>query len=132
MDINTTALAYMGDAVYEIYVRKHVIDSGHYHVDYLHKSAIRYVRAQGQAKVIKTMMAEEGYLSEEEMTLVKRARNHKIATKAKNADPITYKHATAFEALVGHLYLSGNTERLEEIIRKAFEIIEADDKDDRK
>lgn len=139
-EINTTALAYIGDAVYEIYVREHVLGqelSGMdknfgAHVDALHKRAIRYVRADGQAKAIKSML-NGGFLSDEEAALVRRARNHKSASKPKNADAMDYKYATAFEALIGFWHLSaqaggdGSTEakqRMEEIIFKAFEKIE--------
>lgn len=130
--INTTALAYIGDAVYEVYVREHVLmnscrgtESVSFgaHVDALHKRAVSYVRADGQATALKTMM-NSGFLSEEEMGIVKRARNHKSASKPKNADAMDYKYATAFEALIGYLYLEGVRERLEEIIFKAFEIAE--------
>ena len=115
--INTTALAYIGDAVYEIYVREHVLaasgeasaSSGKQkafgaHVDALHRRAIRYVRADGQAKAIKAMLAE-GFLTAEEEALVRRARNHKSASKPKNADAMDYKYATAFEALIGFWHL---------------------------
>lgn len=118
--MNTTVLAYMGDSVYEVYVRKHVIESGQIHADKLHKAAVGYVKAEGQAKALKLMFDE---LSEAEQTLVKRARNKKITSKPKNADPITYKWATAFEALVGYLFLSNNISRLEELIEKALFII---------
>lgn len=123
--INTTALAYIGDAVYEIYVRKHVIEGGESHVDMLHKKAVCYVRADAQAKALKTLMT--GFLSEEEAALARRARNHKSASKPKNADPVTYKLATAFEAIIGYLYLSEQTQRMKEIIAKAFEIIEGEE-----
>ncbi len=116
--INTTALAYIGDAVYEIYVRERVLAasgeasaaSGQQkafgaHVDALHRQAIRYVRAEGQAKAIKAMLAE-GFLTAEEEALVKRARNHKSASKPKNADAMDYKYATAFEALIGFWHLT--------------------------
>jgi ribonuclease-3 family protein len=119
--INTTALAYMGDAVYEQAVREHILGKGSYHANNLHGMAIKYVKAQAQAKVIKTMFDE---LTEDEQNLVKRARNRKYGTKAKNADPVTYKWATAFEALVGHLYLAGETERLQWVMTTAIEIIE--------
>lgn len=139
-EINTTALAYIGDAVYEIYVREHVLSqdlSGMdknfgAHVDALHKRAIRYVRADGQAKAVKAML-RDGFLTEDEVALVKRARNHKSASKPKNADAMDYKYATAFEALVGFLHLTAKESgisganaknRMEEIIFKAFEIIE--------
>ena len=139
-EINTTALAYIGDAVYEIYVREHVlgqdlrgIDKNFgAHVDALHKRAIRYVRADGQAKAVKAML-NEGFLGDEEAALVRRARNHKTASKPKNADAMDYKYATAFEALIGFWHLSAQAggddsmeakQRMEEIIFKAFEKIE--------
>ncbi len=121
-EINTTALAYIGDAVYEIYVRKHVLLGGYANVDMLHRRAVMYVRADGQAKALKALMTD--FLSEEEVSLAKRARNHKSASKPKNADPVIYKLATAFEALIGYLYLSGEINRMEDIISKAFEVIE--------
>ena len=77
----------------------------------------------GQAKAVKRMMNEE-FLTEEEVSLVKRARNHKTASKPRNADPVNYKLATAFEALIGWLHLDGRKERMEEIIFHAMEIIE--------
>ena len=121
-DINTTALAYIGDAVYEIYARKHVLKAGTANVDMLHKYAVHFVCADGQAKALKALMTD--FLTEEEVSLAKRARNHKTVSKARSAGPVTYKLATAFEALIGYLHLCGQTERMEEIIYKAFEIIE--------
>ena len=139
-EINTTALAYIGDAVYEIYVREHVLGQDlrgldknfGAPVDALHKRAIRYVRADGQAKAVKAML-NEGFLGDEEAALVRRARNHKTASKPKNADAMDYKYATAFEALIGFWHLSAQAggddgaaakQRMEEIIFKAFEKIE--------
>lgn len=132
--INTTALAYIGDAVYEIYVRQRVLTTSAdadgtqtqaygAHVDALHRRAIRYVRADGQAKAIKTMI-EEDFLSDEEAALVRRAKNHKTASKPKNADPMDYKYATAFEALIGYHRLAGDEKRVEEIVQHAFRIID--------
>lgn len=118
--INTTVLAYMGDAVYEVYVRKHVIESGQIHADKLHRAAVPYVKAEGQANALKILFDQ---LTETEQTLVKRARNKKITSKPKNADPVIYKWATAFEALIGYLYLSENVSRMDEIIGNALEII---------
>ncbi len=139
-EINTTALAYIGDAVYEIYVREHVLGQNlrgmdknfGAHVDALHKRAIRYVRADGQAKAVKAML-NEGFLGDEEAALVRRARNHKTASKPKNADAMDYKYATAFEALIGFWHLSAQAggsrgedakQRMETIITHAFKIIE--------
>lgn len=121
-EINTTALAYIGDAVYEIYVRKHVMETGQFNADKLHQMAVKYVRADGQAKAVKELIRD--VLDEDETRLVKRARNHKTTSKPKNADPVIYKLATAFEALVGYLYLEENCQRLEEVIEFAFLAIE--------
>ena len=122
-NINTTALAYIGDAVYEIYVRQRVLQMEKVHVDHLHKLAINYVNNAGQAKAVKRLM-NDGFLTEEEVSLVKRARNHKTASKPRNADPVNYKLATAFEALIGWLHLEGRKDRMEEIIFRAMSIIE--------
>ena len=127
-DLNTSVLAYMGDAVYEVYVRKHVLETGSSHSDVLHREAVKYVSAEGQAKAVKALM--DGVLTDEELSLVKRARNHKATSSKKSraskkgSDIITDKLATAFEALMGHLYLNGDTGRLEELIHKSFDIIE--------
>ena len=118
---NTEALAYMGDAVYEQAVRQRLIEQGHSRVDLLHKTAVHYVRAEAQADIIKSIFDE---LDEEEQALVKRARNHRFHSKAKHADPITYKWATAFEAFAGYLYLAGDTQRLQWLLDKAFAYVE--------
>ena len=119
-EVNTTALAYMGDAVYEQAVREYILKKGSYNVNSIHRLATDFVKASAQAKVIKTMFDE---LSESEQSLVRRARNRKYSTKARNADPVTYKWATAFEALVGYLYLAEYDERLEWVLARAIEII---------
>lgn len=119
--LNTTALAYMGDAVFEQAVREHILNKGVPDVNKLHRMSTMYVSAPAQAKIVKSLFDD---LNEEEQKLVKRARNRKYHTKAKNADPVTYKWATALEALIGYLYLSGDTQRLQWVIKKAIEIIE--------
>ncbi len=121
-ELNTTALAFMGDAVYELYVRKHVMEQGLFRADMLHRAAVRYVRAESQAMAVKSLMKD--FLTEEETELVKRARNHKSVSKARSAGPVAYKLATAFEALLGALYLQGQEERLREICGQAVERIE--------
>lgn len=122
--LNVLSLAYMGDAVWEQYVRAKVIEGlpDANHADYLHREGVKYVNAGAQAKIVKRLI-NEGLLTEEEVTLVKRSRNHKTATKAKNADAITYKWATAFESLLGYLYLKKNTKRLNEIMKLSVDII---------
>ena len=124
-ETNTTVLAYVGDAVYETYIRSHVLKSGKTHVDVLHNLAVKYVRADAQAAAIKHLFHK---LTPEEQNLVKRARNHKSMSQPKNTDIITYKWATALEALIGRLYLDENTERLEDIISMAIAVIDDEEK----
>ena len=111
--MNTTALAYIGDAVYEVYIRKHVLSMGYVHVDVLHQKSVEYVRADGQAAALKRIFDR---LTPDEQALVKRARNHKSSSRPKSTDPVTYKWATAMEALVGYLYLENQSRRLDEIM----------------
>ena len=118
---NAAALAFIGDAVYEMYVRKRVLESGQVHADALHHMAVKYVSAEGQSTALRGIFDK---LTEDEKSLVKRARNRKSATKPRNADPVAYKLATAFEALAGHLYLTGGEKRMEEIFNLAFDVIE--------
>jgi len=121
--INTTALAYLGDAVYEVAIRKYIMETGQYNADRLHQIAVRYVCAEGQATAIKKIMDE---LTEEEQALVRRARNRKITSKPRNVAPITYKWATAFEAFVGYLHLAGEQERMDWFIDRAISIVNND------
>ncbi|WP_102029389.1 Mini-ribonuclease 3 [Salirhabdus sp. Marseille-P4669] len=117
--LNSLALAYMGDAIYEVHVRDHLIRNGGVKPQQLHRSAIRYVAATAQAVVIKRWLEEE-LLTEEEVGVVRRGRNAKSYTVPKNTDVMTYRYSTAFEALLGFHYLSGNVERLEELIDLAI------------
>jgi ribonuclease-3 family protein len=120
--ISTTALAFLGDAVYEVYIRRHLMEQGLQAADKLHKAAVRYVHAPAQEAAIKTLFNE---LTDDERALVKRARNRRSVSRPKNCTPITYKWATSFEALIGWLYLEGKTERMEEIIFESIAIIES-------
>ena len=117
-------LAYLGDTVYESYIREHLIRQNmNRKVNNLHKLAIQYSKAKAQATIIHEI---ENELTEEEMKIFKRGRNQKSHTAPKNADIIDYKSATGFEALIGYLYLGEEKERLEYIIQKGIEIIERD------
>ena len=121
--MNPLALAYLGDAVWEQFVRERIMRTRSFgnNADRLHKEGVRYVNAGAQARVVKLLLER---LGESEEALVKRARNHKTATKAKNADPVDYKWATGFEALLGALELSGQTERLAELMEASAAMIE--------
>ena len=121
--MNTTALAYIGDAVYEVYVRERAVRDNPANIDAIHRRNVRFVRAEGQELALRRLQEE---LTDEEAAIVRRARNHRITSKPRNANPVTYRMATAFEALIGYLHLSGNQERMEYIIGKAIDIIETE------
>ena len=114
-EVNVLVLAYLGDAVYEIYIRKHLINKGIGNVNDLQTEAIKYVSASSQAKYLTEMM-DNNFLTEEEIDIVKRARNYKSSSHPKNCDIITYKHATGLEALIGYLEMDNNKERIDEIM----------------
>ncbi|KIL72107.1 Mini-ribonuclease 3 [Bacillus badius] len=113
--MNSLALAYMGDAIYEVYVRRHLLELGKVKPNQLHREATRYVSAKAQASFLYRMI-ESSFLSEAELAVIKRGRNAKSGTVPKNTDIQTYRHSTAFEALIGLLFLTGEEQRLTEII----------------
>lgn len=113
--MNVITLAYLGDSVYEVYIREYLISKGIVYVVDLQKESIKYVSAKSQAKIF-DYLVNNNYLSEEEVNIVKRGRNYKRDSHPKNTDIITYKKSTGFECLVGYLYLSKNINRLDEIM----------------
>lgn len=125
---NTTALAYLGDAVYEVFIRRYVLKDGGVQVDRLNRRAIQFVRADSQAAIVREMI-EEGFLTDEEERLVKRGRNHTNTSRPRGSSPMQYKWATGFEALIGFLYQDGREERLREVVRRAVEIEENREKE---
>lgn len=115
LEVNVLVLAYMGDTVYEDYIRKYLITKGIGNVNDLQTESLKYVSAVSQAKYLTEMMDKE-FLTSEELDIVKRARNYKTTSHPKSCDIITYKYATGLEALIGYLYLDGNIERVNEIM----------------
>ncbi len=115
MNKNMLVLAYLGDAIYETYIRKYLIDTGIVKVNKLQSESIKYVSAKSQAEFLKTMI-ENNYLKEDELKIVITARNHKNNHKPKNCDIITYKYATGLEALIGYLYYNDDFKRIDEIM----------------
>lgn len=112
--INVITLAYLGDAVFELYIREMYLETGIYKVDDIQKKVTKYVCAKGQVKFLNYLM-DNNKLSEDELDIVKRGRNYNRNSHPKNTDIITYKMSTGFEALIGSLYLT-NKERLNEIL----------------
>lgn len=113
--INGIALAFEGDAVYSMYIRRHLIFQGQTKPNQLHRLATKYVSAKAQAILI-TKMLEAQLLTEKEEEIYKRGRNASVHTKAKNTDIITYKMSTGFEAILGYLHMTEQIERMEELI----------------
>lgn len=122
--LNSLALAYIGDSIYEVYVRHHLLAAGSIRPNQLHNQAKRYVSAKAQASILHHLNSL-AFFSEAELAVIRRGRNAKSGTIPKNTDVQTYRYSTAFEALLGHLYLEKEHQRLEEIIQASIEFIKS-------
>ena len=109
--------AYVGDAVYEQYIRNYLVSTTQLKPNKLHIESIKYVKAAAQAETLKKIEKE---LTEEELDIVRRGRNAKNHHLPKNANVAEYSHSTAFEALIGYLYLTKQERRLQEILEKCI------------
>ena len=114
-EINVLVLAYLGDSVYENYIRKYLINTGIGNVNDLQSESIKYVSAKAQAKYM-DLLINDNILNEDELNVFKRARNYKTTSHPKNTDIITYKIATGFEAVIGYLEFINREDRIKEII----------------
>jgi len=121
--MKSLALAYIGDAIYEVHIRDYLIRNHHAKVNDLHQAAIKYVSAKAQAKVVRYWLDTE-FLNEEEEAVVRRGRNAKSGRIPKNTDVMTYRYSTAFEALLGYYYYLNQESRLNELMDKAINHIE--------
>nr|WP_264164586.1 Mini-ribonuclease 3 [Streptococcus dysgalactiae] len=121
--INGIALAFEGDAVYSYYIRRHLIFQGKTKPSQLHHLATRYVSARAQANLIQAML-EAQLLTEKEEDIYRRGRNTNSHTKAKNADVVTYRMSTGFEAVMGYLDMTDQKARLEELITWCITYVE--------
>lgn len=110
--------AYIGDSVYELYIRTNLVNKTKLKPHKLHIESIKYVKAKAQADILKELME---ILTDEEKDIVRRARNAENHHLPKNADPEDYMYSTAFEGLIGYLYLCEKDERLKEILKKCIE-----------
>jgi len=120
--IQPLVLAYVGDAVYEMYVRQYVVSLPNHRPNHLHRQATRFVSAKAQSKSLEFVLP---LLDEEEQDIVRRGRNAKSGTAPKNADILQYRHSTAFECLLGYLYYKKRFERLEQLMGIAVQSIES-------
>lgn len=115
-NINIQILALLGDAVFSLYIREKLLKLGINNPKKLQTKSIEYVSAKGQVKILKNLI-DIGYLTNEEIEVVKRGRNNKKENHPKNTEIVTYKLSTGFEALLGDLYIN-NKERLQEILNQ--------------
>lgn len=111
-------LAYIGDAIFDLVVRSTVVLKANKSANNLHKTTVKYVKAEAQAKMIEMLMPE---LSEEEQSFYRRGKNSKPYSTAKNASVSDYHKATGFEALMGYLYLTGQTDRMLYLMKKSVD-----------
>lgn len=118
MNLQPLVLAYIGDAVYEVYVRTMLVVNKKTNVNMLHKMSIKYVKAKAQSDTVKRIMDK---LTSEEQDVVRRGRNAKSATVPKHAEITDYRYSTGYEALIGYLYLINQTDRLMEILKMSVE-----------
>lgn len=114
------ALAYMGDAVYEFMIRTRVVNHRSMQVNKMHKKSASLVKAETQANIVKVILEE---LTPEETAVYKRGRNAKSVTTAKHATMIDYRMATGFEALMGYLYMTGQSDRMFTLVHSGLEKI---------
>jgi ribonuclease-3 family protein len=114
-EINSLVLAYLGDTIYEDYVRIYLINKGISNVNELQTESIKYSSAKAQCEIVKRLISED-FFTDLELEIIKRARNHKSNSHPKNCDIVTYKYATGFEALIGYLKLDNKENRITEIM----------------
>lgn len=121
IDLNTVSmqtLAFIGDAVYNVYIRTYLASLNNSKSGVLHKESIKYVSAKGQAYTLDKIF---DLLDEEEIGVYKRGRNTSISSLSRNIDIVEYKKATGFEALIGYLYIKGKKDRLDFLVYKCIE-----------
>lgn len=116
------ALAFVGDSIYEAFIRTKLLLAANQSAAKLHRTAVSFVRAGAQALAMQALLP---LLTVEEADIYKRGRNAHSHTVPKNADVTEYRAATGFEALVGYLYLSGQTDRLTHVMEQAYDVIHA-------
>ena len=105
--------AYIGDNIYELFIRMHLVNNTNLDPHRLHVESIKYVKAKAQAEILSRIYDE---LTDEEKDIVRRGRNANPHHMPKNAEVMDYRYATAFEALIGYLYLTKQDDRLRQIL----------------
>ncbi len=120
MEYSLFQYAYLGDAIYEVYVRRYLLSKNIVKLKDLQRESLNFVTARRQAYFVKCL--EEGFLSDLEMDIIRKGRNLKTNSKPKSCDVITYRYATALEVLFGYYFIIGETDRLEEIFNEIIKL----------
>jgi len=119
--MNPLKLAFLGDSIYESYIRYYIISQHVLKTSEMSKMSVKYVNAEAQAYIVNLLKA---FLTESEWRMVKRGRNQKTGSKPKNASVTDYRYATGFETLLGYLYITDQKERIYEIVGMAIDIVD--------
>lgn len=118
--LNPLVLAFIGDAIYEVFIRTYLVDNNRYMSAHkLHVKAVSFVKAHAQSEIMKKI---EDKLTEEEYGIFKRGRNSKSGTVPKNAEVQKYRIATGFETLIGFLYITEQVDRLNELLEMIIDL----------
>lgn len=119
---NGESLAYLGDSIYELEIRKHLILAGYTSVDRMHKMAITFTSGESQAKIVDYLLDNE-LLDDVELSVYKRGRNSHHSSNRRKISRVSYQKSTGFEALIGYLYLDNKIDRMNEIICVSLDIL---------
>lgn len=123
-ELSPALWAYLGDALYEVYVREQLVRNPAYHnTGELHREAIKYVRAEAQARIVNHITPQ---LTQEEKELIRKGRNQKSGHIPAHTNAVTYRYSTAWECLLGYLYLTGREDRMRELIAAGFAYLQAE------
>jgi ribonuclease-3 family protein len=122
--LSPIVLAYVGDAIFEVYIRQYLISKANHKPHHLHQTATQFVSAKAQAKMLKHIIPQ---LSDEEIHIVKRGRNAKSGLSPKHTEVLDYRHSTAYECLIGYLYYLHDFNRLREIMDLSISLIHLPD-----
>ncbi|WP_379136795.1 Mini-ribonuclease 3 [Paenibacillus sp. sgz500958] len=123
--ISPIVLAYIGDAIYEVAVRQYLISLPNLRPNHLHRSATGFVSAKAQSAILHYLESE---LTEEEQEVARQGRNAKSGSVPKNANVLEYRHATAFECLIGYLYYTGQQERIRQLVESGIQFMNKEQK----
>lgn len=120
-DLNSLSLAYLGDAIYELKIREYLLQQKIAKINDLQKASLNFVTAKRQAYFLDELI-KQNFFNEKEIEIIKTARNSKTHSKPKNCDILTYKHATALEAVIGYFYIEEKFEKIDSLINEIMKL----------